>query len=76
MGIKLYSYGPSWPMGVIDNTEIARIIAGSYGFILDELNKKLFVPARKAFESMGATVSYNGSDPLNSAIDVVIGNIK
>jgi alkaline phosphatase len=72
----LYSYGPSRPMGVIDNTEIARIIAGSYGFSLDELNKKLFVPARKTFESMGATVSYNGSDPLNPSIDVVKGNIK
>lgn len=74
--VALYSYGPGRPQGVIDNTDIAEIIAGTFGFDLAELNKKLFVPAEKGLESLGAEVVINESDPYNPVVEAVKGNIK
>ncbi|MBZ4654366.1 MAG: alkaline phosphatase [Peptococcaceae bacterium] len=72
----LYAYGPQKPTGMIDNTDVARIIAKAMKFDLDELNKKLFLNAREAFASVGATVSLDKSDEKNPVLVVTKGQAK
>lgn len=72
----LYSFGPNKPVGVIENTEFAKLTARSFGFDLKELSTRLFVSARPAFQSLGAEVKYNDADPLNPVIEVTKGNVK
>ncbi|MEW6425195.1 MAG: alkaline phosphatase [Bacillota bacterium] len=74
--IVLYSYGPNRPVGVIENTEFAKLTARSFGFDLEELSSRLFVPVRPAFQSLGAEVKYNNADPFNPIIEVSKGNVK
>lgn len=51
--VFLYAYGPSIPFGLVENTEIAKIIATFLGFDLDAVTKKLFVNAKEVFEKKG-----------------------
>ncbi|WP_411333022.1 alkaline phosphatase [Metabacillus indicus] len=69
----MYSYGPGKPIGFVENTDIAHITASAMGFDLKELDKKLFVDAKTAFEAMGAKVSVNAEDKNNSVLVVKKG---
>lgn len=69
----MYSYGPGKPIGFIENTDIAHITASAMGFDLKELDKKLFVDAKTAFEAMGAKVSVNAEDKNNPVLVVKKG---
>jgi alkaline phosphatase len=54
--VFLYAYGPNRPVGLIENTQIAWICAGSMGFDLKEADRRLFVLAGKALAGPGVTV--------------------
>ena len=58
--VPLYVYVPEGIdilSGTVENTDIARYMEKLLGLNLEETTKKLFVPARKAFEAKGATVA-------------------
>ncbi|MHC1746562.1 MAG: alkaline phosphatase [Negativicutes bacterium] len=72
----MYAYGPNRPVGMIENTDIARITAKGLGFDLDKVNDKLFVDASKAFGEIGAKISIDRSDPQNLVLIAEKGRIK
>lgn len=74
--VVLYSYLPGNQRitGVLDNTDIAKIIAQKMGFILPNLSAKLFVPAKAAFEAKGAEVELDQTDKANPVIVVTKGS--
>lgn len=74
--VFLYAYGPGKPAGLIENTEIAKLVAKRLGFDLNVLNKKLFVNAEEAFANLGAKLSIDKTDPLNPVVLIVKGNLK
>lgn len=76
--VVLYIYSPisDRPTGVIENTDIARYMERLLGVNLEETTKKLFVPARKAFEAMGAKVEWDDRVPNNPVVVVTRGNDK
>jgi|LFRM01.1.fsa_nt_gb alkaline phosphatase len=74
--VVLYVYSPTGdrPTGVIENTDIARYMERILGLNLEETTKKLFVPARAAFEAQGARVEWDTTDPSNPVVVVTRGN--
>lgn len=74
--VFMYAFGPGKPTGIIDNTDIARIVSGEMGFNLGELNKKLFIKAEDAFKTAGAKVSIDTKDAKNPVVIVEKGNIR
>lgn len=76
--VVLYVYSPTGdrPTGVIENTDIAKYMERMLGLNLQETTKKLFVPARIAFESKGAKVEWDDSEPNNPVVIVTRGNDK
>lgn len=77
--VPLYVYVPEGIdilSGTVENTDIARYMEKLLGLNLEETTKKLFVPARKAFEAKGATVSFDTSDPKNPVFVAVKGDIE
>ena len=71
--VFLYAYGPNHPVGMIENTELARISAKALGFDLKEVNSKLFVEAEQAFSVIGASVSVDDTDKENKVLIVSKG---
>ncbi|HWR29698.1 MAG TPA: alkaline phosphatase [Negativicutes bacterium] len=69
----LYAFGPNKPNGLIQNTDIAKITAGSLGFDLAETDHKLFVDAATAFAAIGATTLFDNSDKFNPVLIVKKG---
>ncbi len=51
-----YFHGIRKPMGIIENTEIARIIALAFEFDLESIDRSLFIDAEIAFGRIGAAV--------------------
>lgn len=47
--VPLWSYGINRPIGLFDNTDIAKIVAKGFGFKLAKMTKRLFVDASQAF---------------------------
>ncbi len=68
-----YAYGPSHPVGLIENTDIARISAKAMGFDLKQVDSKLFVEAGQAFGAIGASVSVDDTDTANKVLIVKKG---
>ncbi len=65
--VVLYAYHPNNQRltGVVDNTQIGRYMAEVFNTDLDLLTKNLFMQAKKAFESVGATMTVDMSDKNN-----------
>lgn len=74
--VFLYAYGPGKPSGLIENTEIAKIVATKLGFELNALNKKLFVDAQEALTGIGAKLSIDKTDPANPVVLMEKGKTK
>jgi len=76
--VVLYVYSPinDRLTGVIENTDIARYMERVLGLNLQETTKKLFVPARTAFEARGARVIWDNSDPHNPVVVVIRSDDK
>ncbi len=49
--VPLWAYGPNRPVGLYDNTDLAKITASALGFNLDEVNKELFVEVGEIFSN-------------------------
>lgn len=47
--VPLWAYGPSRPVGLIDNTDVAAIVAAAFGFDLGKTSARLFVDADDAY---------------------------
>jgi len=69
-----FSYGPNRPVGLLHNTDIAKISAAALGFDLNEVDSKLFVEATAAFSPLGATTTIDKSVPGNIKLVVSNGN--
>ncbi|MGE4485018.1 MAG: alkaline phosphatase [Oscillospiraceae bacterium] len=77
--VTLYVYAPDGVgrlTGTVENTDIARYMEKVMGLSLENATESLFVPARAAFEALGATVSYDTSDPDNPAVVAVRGTTE
>ncbi|EJV84338.1 alkaline phosphatase [Bacillus cereus] len=72
--VFLYSYGPQKPYGLVQNTDIAKIMAKAMGFQLGELSKKLFLDAETSFKQIGATVTIDKKDVRNPVLVVKRNN--
>lgn len=74
--VFLYSYGPQKPYGLVQNTDIAKIMAKAMGFQLGELSKKLFLDAETSFKQIGATVTIDKKDARNPVLVVKRNNTE
>ncbi|KXY44457.1 alkaline phosphatase [Bacillus cereus] len=74
--VFLYSYGPQKPYGLVQNTDIAKIMAKAMGFQLEELSKKLFLDAETSFKQIGATVTIDKKDVRNPVLVVKRNNTE
>ena len=50
-------------MQILENSDIARMLAKEMGFDLKDINRELFVDAGEAFREIGASVSIDNSIP-------------
>ncbi|TYR94171.1 alkaline phosphatase [Rossellomorea vietnamensis] len=74
--VFLYAYGPSRPTGLVDNTDIAKSMAGFMGIDLKEMTDKLFVNAKESFEKQGYATRIDVSDANNPVFVAEKGEIK
>ncbi|MCX5811543.1 MAG: alkaline phosphatase [Proteobacteria bacterium] len=65
-----YVYGLNRHIGLIENTDIARIIAKGMDFDLAVTGRELFVDAEEAFGKIGATIRTEQRDPANPVLIV------
>lgn len=72
----LYAFGPNKPSGLIENTDIAKITAQSLGFSLPEINRKLFVDAASAANSLGALTRLDTENPNQSVLVLEKGILR
>ena len=63
--VFLYSYGPSKPTGLVENTDLAHTMAKAMGFDLGELSDKIFIDAEAAFKEAGYTTTIDTTDENN-----------
>ncbi|AQQ52279.1 alkaline phosphatase [Planococcus lenghuensis] len=74
--VFLYAYGPSKPMGLVDNTDLAGEMAEHLGFDLVKVTDELFVNAKEAFEQKGFTTRIDDTDAENVVFVAEKDNIK
>ncbi|WP_230127495.1 alkaline phosphatase [Bacillus sp. CECT 9360] len=74
--VFLYSYGPSRPIGLLENTDIAKKMAQFMGFDLNQLTKKLYVNGKDALEKKGYTTRIDVTDPNNVVLIAEKGKQK
>lgn len=73
--VVLYMLSPGERMtGLVDNTDIPKFIARQLDLDLSAADRQLFVPARTAFEAVGATVSFEQQDAHNPVLVAVKGD--
>ncbi|RFU62247.1 alkaline phosphatase [Peribacillus saganii] len=72
----LYSYGPSRPFGLVENTDIAKKMAGFMGFNLGQLTNKLYINAKDALTKKGYTVRVDETDKANPVLIAQKGSQK
>ncbi len=65
-----YYYGMDRPLPMIENSDIARIMAKAMGFDLADADRRLFVPAEEVFKRIGASVTLDRKDPRNMVLIV------
>ncbi|MFC7688166.1 alkaline phosphatase [Ureibacillus sp. GCM10028918] len=63
--VFLYSYGPSHPTGLVENTDLAHIMASAMGFNLNDLSNDIFVDAKAEFEKLGYTTTIDTTNENN-----------
>ncbi|WP_205664631.1 alkaline phosphatase [Ammonifex thiophilus] len=70
--VVLYVYSPKGEKltGVVDNTDIAKYIGKVLGLDLRKATQELFVPARMAFEALGAQVYWDDRNPASPVLVV------
>ena len=63
--VTLYSYGPSHPTGLVENTDLAHTMASAMGFQLKDLTNDLFVDAKAELEKAGFTTKIDMTNENN-----------
>lgn len=63
--VFMYSYGPSKPTGLVENTDLAKKMAEFMGFDLQKLSNKLYMNAKDSFEKKGYSTRIDVTDPNN-----------
>ncbi|MGM9951458.1 MAG: alkaline phosphatase [Lysinibacillus sp.] len=72
--VFLYAYGPNKPTGLVENTDLAKIMAEAMGFQLDQLTSSLYIDAKPALEKKGFKVTIDHSDANNPVLVAKKGN--
>lgn len=72
--VFLYAYGPNKPTGLVENTDLANIMAETMGFKLDQLTSSLYIDAKPALEKKGFKVTIDQSDSNNPVLVAQKGN--
>ncbi|MEM0449052.1 MAG: alkaline phosphatase [Methanomassiliicoccales archaeon] len=55
--VPLYSFGPNRPIGLFENTDLARIVESNLRLNLASTDEKLYAEASSLFASIGATIN-------------------
>lgn len=66
--VFLYAYGPNKPTGLVENTDLAKIMAQTMGFDLAALTNTLFIEAQAALENKGFKVTIDKSNENNPVL--------
>ena len=66
--VSLYAYGPNKPTGLVENTDLAKVMAEAMGFQLDHLTSSLYIDAKQELEKKGFKVTIDQSDAHNPAL--------
>jgi alkaline phosphatase len=69
----LYHHGLEKPLGMLENTDIARMVAHALDIDLESADKRLFVKADEAFASIGARITIDKGDTANPVLVVEKG---
>ena len=64
--VPLWAYGPNRPVGLYDNTELAKITAKALGLSLEYINKELFVEVGETYPDF----SLDKSDTTNPVLRI------
>lgn len=73
--VFLYSFGPNRPTGLVDNTDLARIMASTLNVDLAETTATLFNDAQAALTQKGFDVTIDTTDANNPQLVAKKGNI-
>ena len=73
--VFLYSFGPNRPTGLVDNTDLARIMASTLNVDLVETTATLFNDAQAALTQKGFDVTIDTTDANNPQLVAKKGNI-
>lgn len=63
--VFLYSFGPARPTGLVENTDLAHVMAKAMGFDLENLTSDLFIDAESSLRKLGYTTIIDFSDENN-----------
>ena len=72
----LYAFGPNKPIGLIENTDIAKITAQSLGFTLSDTSRQLFVDTAAACSALGAVSRLDLDDPTHPVLLIEKGLLR
>ena len=62
--VPLWAYGPGAPKGLLDNTELAKVVADALDINMMSVNLRLYVDLDEVFENW----TLDKSDPLNPVV--------
>ncbi|MBM7694067.1 alkaline phosphatase [Peribacillus deserti] len=74
--MTLYTYGPTRPTGVIENTDLALAMSRFMGFDLGKLSSNLFTGATDLFKKAGYTTEINKTDEFNPIFIAKKGKVE
>jgi len=66
--VPLWAYGPGAPKGLLDNTELAEVVANVFNLNMKRIQKRLFVNLNNVFGKNGWTL--DSSDPTNPVVKI------
>ena len=72
--VSLYAYGPNKPTGLVENTDLAEIMAETMGFTLERLTSSLYIDAKPVLEKKGFKVTIDRADSNNPILIAQKGN--
>ena len=73
--VFLYAYGPNKPTGLVENTDLANIMARTMDFDLDDLTNTLYTEAQTALTNKGFAVTIDKSNSNNPVLVATKDNV-
>jgi alkaline phosphatase len=74
--VFLYHYGYRRPLRMMENTDIARMVARALGVDLDRADDRLFAPAGEVFKDLKADVSIDRTDTGKATLVIRKGDVR